>query len=151
MKISKASFKEGLVWNYISIFFLAIGGMVFSFLIGYYYDAETLGNFNLVFAYYTIFSQIGVWGCHMAVTRYISEYSENRENADLILTCGILAVCIITIISGGILWVTCNFLLVDILADAVLESVNPIILAVFFFSINKVILGYLNGLSRMKE
>ncbi len=137
MKISKASFKEGLVWNYISIFFLAIGGMVFSFLIGYYYDAETLGNFNLVFAYYTIFSQIGVWGCHMAVTRYISEYSENRENADLILTCGILAVCIITIISGGILWVTCNFLLVDILADAVLESVNPIILAVFFFSINK--------------
>jgi len=151
MKILRTNFTEGLIWNYISILFLAVGGTVFSFLIGFYYDAETLGNFNLVFAYYTIFSQVGVWGCHMAVTRYISEYSGDREKVNTILTCAILAVCIITIISGGVIWLACNVILLGFLADTVIESMNSIILAVFFFSINKVILGYLNGLSRMKE
>lgn len=150
MKIARTNFTEGLIWNYISVFFLAVGGTVFSFLIGYYYDAETLGNFNLVFAYYTIFSQVGVWGCHMATTRYVSEYSDDHGKTNIILTCALLAVCIITFISGGIIWLLCNKLFMDFLADTVLESINSIILAVFFFSMNKVILGYLNGLSRMK-
>lgn len=151
MKLFKTSFAQGLIWNYISIFFLAVGGIAFSFLIGIYYDAETLGNFKLIYAYYTVFSQIGVWGIHMAVTKYVSEYAGAMEKANKILSCAILAVSVIGVGLGGLVWISCNFIFDKILGDVLLHSVNSIIVAIFFFSINKVILGYLNGLSRMKE
>lgn len=150
MRIIKSNFTKGLIWNYISVFFLAIGGMTFSFLIGLYYDAETLGNFNLVFAYYSIFSQIGVWGCHMAVTKYVSEYAEDRDHVNRILSSAVATVGFIVAFLGGFIWLLCNYLISDYLTDVLLQSINSIILAIFFFSINKVILGYLNGLSKMK-
>ena len=151
MKIARTSFSEGLIWNYISIFFLAVGGMVFSFLIGFYYDAETLGNFNLVYAYYIVFSQVGVMGSHMAVTKYVSEYSEDRKSVNIILSCGILEVSIASIVLGISIYLLYNFFLKDYLAEGLSDSIYPIILALLFFAINKVILGYLNGLSKMKE
>lgn len=151
MKMLKTNFVQGLVWNYISILFLAIGGIVFSFLIGFYYDAETLGNFNLVYAYYIVFSQVGVWGTHMAVTRYISEYQENKEAVNAILSGAIFVVCVVAIILDSGVWLLCRYLFREFLSDALLNSIKSVILAVFFFAINKVVLGYLNGLSKMKE
>lgn len=142
---------QGLIWNYISIFFLAIGGITFSFLIGLYYDAETLGNFNLIYAYYIVLSQIGVWGCHMAVTRYVSEYADDIEKVNTILSCAILFVSFSAIILGLSIWLICVFFIRHFLSGALLNALYSLILAVCFFSINKVILGYLNGLSKMKE
>lgn len=150
MKILKTDFTQGLIWNYVSVFFLAIGGITFSFLIGYYYDAETLGNFNLIYAYYIVLSQIGVWGCHMAVTKYVSEYVEDTNKVNTILSCAILFVCCSTIILGVLLWIVCRFFIYNLLSEALSNAVYSIIIAVCFFSVNKVVLGYLNGLSRMK-
>lgn len=151
MRILKTEFTQGLIWNYISIFFLAIGGITFSFLIGLYYDAETLGNFNLIYAYYIVLSQIGVWGCHMAVTKYVSEYADDIEKVNTILSCAVLLVGFSAMILGLLIWLICVFFIRDFLSGALLNALYSLILAVFFFSINKVILGYLNGLSKMKE
>lgn len=151
MKLFKTDFAQGLVWNYISIIFLAIGGVTFSFLIGIYYDAETLGNFNLIYAYYIVLSQIGVWGSHMAVTKYVSEYAGDREKVNIVLSCAILMVCFFSVGLGSLVWVLCNSIFYKILGNVLLSSVPSIIVAVFFFAVNKVVLGYLNGLSRMRE
>jgi len=151
MKITRTSFTQGLVWNYISIFFLAVGGMVFSFLIGFYYDAETLGNFNLAYAYYIVLSQVGALGSHMAVTRYVAEDPEDKKSVNTILSCGILAVVVVSIALGIFIYLLYSFVLKDYLGEGLSDSVYSIILAIFFFAINKVILGYLNGLSKMKE
>lgn len=151
MKLFKADFAQGLIWNYISIFFLAVGGVAFSFLIGIYYDAETLGNFNLIYAYYIVLSQIGVWGSHMAVTKYVSEYAEDREKVNKVLSSAILVVCVWAMGLGCLVWISCNFIFYKILGNVLLSSVLSIIVAVFFFAVNKVVLGYLNGLSRMRE
>lgn len=147
----KNDFAQGLIWNYVSIFFLAIGGVTFSFLIGYYYDAKTLGEFNLVYACYIVLSQVGVWGSHMAVTKYVSEYAESKEITDKILSSALLDVLIISVIAGGVIGIICNVILNGFFSDALLGQINSILIAVVFFSINKVILGYLNGKSRMKE
>ena len=150
-KLLKTSFAQGLIWNYISIFFLAIGGVAFSFLIGVFYDAETLGNFNLIYAYYIVLSQIGVWGSHMAVTKYVSEYAGDREKINKILSCAILAICFFTVGLGSLVWVSCHFIFYKFMGNVLLNSIPSIIIAIFFFAINKAVLGYLNGLSKMKE
>ncbi len=151
MKTFHRDFAKGLMWNYISIIFLAAGGIVFSFLIGVYYDAETLGGFQLTYAYYIVFSQVGVWGSHMAVTKYVSEYAEDRKTVNIILSSGLLIVGLISIVLGGLAWGICNLGIRELLGNSLRDSINAVILAVLFFSMNKVILGYLNGLSRMKE
>lgn len=151
MKIIKSDFTQGIVWNYISVFFLAVGGLTFSFLIGLYYDAETLGNFNLIFTYYSIFSQFGVWGCHMAVTKYVSEYAHEILVVNKILSSAIVSVAVFSGVFDGIVLLICNCVMEELLPVALLRSISSIMIAIFFFSINKVILGYLNGLSRMKE
>lgn len=151
MKISQTDFTRGLMWNYISIIFLAAGGIVFSFLIGFYYDAETLGSFNLTYAYYIVFSQVGVWGSHMAVTKYVSECAEDKRKVNIILSSALLVVGFISIGLGGLVWGVCNFGIRELVADSLQDSINAVILAVLFFSMNKVVLGYFNGLSRMKE
>lgn len=151
MKISQTDFTKGLMWNYISIIFLAAGGIVFSFLIGFYYDAETLGSFNLTYAYYIVFSQVGVWGSHMAVTKYVSEYAGDKKKVNMILSSALLVVGLISIGLGSLAWGICNFGIRELIAESLQASMNAVILAVLFFSMNKVVLGYLNGLSRMKE
>ncbi len=151
MKISQTDFTRGLMWNYISIIFLAAGGIVFSFLIGFYYDAETLGNFNLTYAYYIVFSQVGVWGSHMAVTKYVSEYAGDKRKVNMILSSALLVVVLISTGLGGLVWGICNFGIRELITESLQDSMNAVILAVLFFSMNKVILGYFNGLSRMKE
>ena len=66
------AFTAGLIWNYISLIFMAAGGFCFSLLIGIFYDAETLGYFNTFYALYIALAQIAVFGCQNAVTKYIS-------------------------------------------------------------------------------
>ena len=150
-KFLENDFKQGLIWNYISILFLAVGGVAFSFLIGFFYNAETLGNFNLIYAYYIVLSQIGVWGNHAAVTKYVSEYAEDSRMTNTILSSGLLVVCVWGIGLGGLIWIFCKFIFYKVFQEVLLNSVGPVIFSIFFFSLNKVVLGYLNGLSKMKE
>lgn len=151
MKRLKSNFAQGLIWNYISLFFLAIGGVVFSFLIGYYYNAEVLGNFNLVYACYIVLSQVGVWGSHMAVTKYVSEYAEDTESVNAILSCAVTVALSSSLILGGIILFFYYIFSAFFFLNLSIRGIVSFLLAILFFSINKVILGYLNGLSKMKE
>ena len=148
-KFRKNDFLTGLFWNYGSIAFLALGGFAFSFLIILFYDSEILGIFNLTYAYYLVFSQISAFGIHMSVTRYISEYSENLEKCKVIFFSA-------AIMSFAISTTFCMTIYVFlskwgfIIREELKESLQAVLPALIFFSQNKVILGYLNGLSRMK-
>ena len=81
-----SDFYKGLLWNYGSIIILAIGGFAFSFLIIGFYDSKTLGIFNLAYAYYLVLSQIAVFGIHMSVTKYVSEYYYDLEKSKYIFS-----------------------------------------------------------------
>lgn len=144
-------FTQGLIWNYISIVFLALGGVIFSFLIGYFYDAAVLGYFNKVYAFYIVLSQVMVWGSHMAVTKYVSEYVEDAKQVNAIFSCAllliVLAFFLISSVAYGGIWCLEHAEIVYIRVDAV----NAVVWGTFFFAINKVMLGVLNGMSCMKE
>lgn len=144
-----SDFYKGLLWNYGSIIILAIGGFAFSFLIIGFYDSKTLGIFNLAYAYYLVLSQIAVFGIHMSVTKYVSEYYYDLEKSKYIFStacCVALGLSLIVDLIVLLFLKNCNNLISDDLKQALLA----ILPALIFFSQNKIILGFANGLSRMR-
>ena len=55
----KNKFKEDIFWNYLSLVFLALSGIIINFIISINYSAEILGVFNQVLAGYIVFAMIG--------------------------------------------------------------------------------------------
>lgn len=138
-----------LVYNYISVAVTAICGAIFSIIIGYYYDAAVLGRFNTIYAYYIVLSQFCVCGVHMAIVKYAAEDQDSEYGLGLLFKS--LAVCIVSssiVIVLGVL--VTNICLFNTLSRSMVTSINTIWGALFFFSINKVFLGWLNGHSKMK-
>ncbi len=146
--IIKNNFIEGLIWNYGSVAILSASGFLINFLIVYFYDAAVLGIFNRALAWYGVFSQITVWGVHMSVMRLIPEYKDNRREREQIISSALIGVfpfsafCVVIIEFLLPFIVTSNYNL--------LISMQILMPGLAFFSVNKILLNYLNGLSEMK-
>lgn len=144
-----AKFAGDLIWNYASTIFLAISGFLFSVIIALFYDEAILGIFNQVYAYYILLSQIAAFGVHLALTRYAAMYTETEKTGRELLSSALCAVACTSIATMGIagmiyvlFWTQSS-----VMALRYIWLVFP---ALPLFSFNKVILGYLNGRSRMK-
>lgn len=146
--IIKNNFVEGLIWNYGSVAILSVSGFLLNFLIIFFYDATALGVFSRAQAWYGILSQITVWGVHMSIMKLIPECKDDRQERESILSsafAGVLAfsvICVV-IIEAALPWIITN-------NRGLLTSMQMIAPALVFFSLNKVLLNYLNGLSEMK-
>lgn len=139
------NFEEGLIWNYASIIILALSGILFDTLIICFYNAEALGVFNQVYAYYIFFSQLCVWGVHMSVVRAIP-LSNEKEEQKRILSSAILFVL-------GISCIVCFLIRMGMTAMSgsdLKTAFCHVLPALVCFAINKVVLGFFNGLSEMK-
>lgn len=148
-KLPERNFRRDLVWNLASTVILAAGGLLFSVLIALFYDPETLGVFNQAYAYYILFSQVAVLGVHMATAKLTAEHHEDAALSQQLLWTGIACVLVVSaacvLVIGGFLFLTRlvnqgNVWFATLLALAALP----------LFSVNKVALSYLNGLSEMR-
>lgn len=139
-----------LAWNYISIAIAAIGGAAFSIIISVFYPESILGRFNTVYSYYIILSQFCACGIHMAVTKYAAEYSTTKYETSTILCTAVLLCIMISIIVSTVSYICVNCFFYQIIGKSWVQSFNTIWVALVFFAINKVFLGWLNGCSRMR-
>lgn len=135
-----------LIWNYVSILIMALGGLAFSVVIAFFYNVEILGVFNRTYSYYIVLSQLSTCGLHMSVLKYVSDFRERKIEADRILIAALIVVCVVSVAVVG-----CSALLVGSFAVAETRrlALMNILPALFFFSINKVLLNYLNANVRM--
>ena len=147
-KLKKNRMLEGIIWNYGSLIILSVSGFLFNCLITYFYDAVALGVFNSTYAWYCVLSQITTWGVHMSVVKLIPEYKESRRERDRIMNAALLEV----VFSAGTGVIVIESVVPHIITDNgnLLKSMQIAMPGLFFFSLNKVILNYLNGLSEMK-
>lgn len=140
---------EGLIWNYGSLIVLSASGFLFNCLIVYFYDASILGVFNRTYAWYCVLSQIAVWGVHMSIMKLIPEYKEDRREGERIVASALTGTTIFSFFCVG----TVEFILPYLVTDNInfLFSMRIAMPGLVFFSLNKILLNYLNGLSAMKE
>jgi len=139
---------SGLVWNYGSLVILSLSGFVFNCLIMCFYDATALGVFNRVYAWYCVLSQIAVMGVHVSVTPHVAEARMDRNALGNILFSALACVAVISIIVVLALEIVLPFLIVN--NQVLLLGMQMVVPGLLGFSVNKVLLNYLNGLSDMK-
>lgn len=148
-KIRKNGMLEGIIWNYGSLIILSVSGFLFNCLITYFYGVAALGVFNSTYAWYCVLSQITTCGVHMSVIKLIPEYKENLEERNKIINAALMEVLFIAGTGVIIIESIVPYIITD--NGNLLKSMQIAMPGLLFFSINKVILNYLNGLSEMKS
>ena len=125
---------------------MALGGLLFSVIIAAFYDAETLGLFNRSYSYYLVLSQLSTCGIHMAVLKMVSDARDNIPEARNIFKSACFAVLVISVVL-----IMFSELIINIfpMPEQRRKAIMFIIPALAFFSINKVILNYINARSEM--
>jgi O-antigen/teichoic acid export membrane protein len=138
-----------IFWNMVSMGFVALSGLLYNTIFILLFDPATLGVFNQANVYYLIFSQIAVFGIHFSVLKYASQYADEKEKRDKMISSAVMGTLIISFLVAAV------FLFIAILINQSLNY-NVVTLlyfafpALIFFSLNKVLLNFLNGIREMK-
>ena len=145
-----SKFGQDALWNIASYGVMAVSGIAINVIIWIVYSPDVLGVFNQVFAVYVIASQFAVAGIHLSVVKYVAQYAAQVEIYRAINTAAILLSTVIAGLSAILLWLLSDQIGNLLSSPQVARGIVYIAPALFFFSINKVLLSILNGLSRMK-
>lgn len=133
-----------------SFIVLALSGMVINLVVASTRDAAALGVFNQAYAVYIIASQLATLGLHYSVVRHAALHEHDEATRGRMLFTA--AACALALGAFAALAVAAGAPLLARLFDsvgtgqAVAYSAGGLLL----FSLNKVLLAYLNGLRRMK-
>lgn len=137
-------FNITLILNYMSLGLMAISGLLMNTVIAAYYGAEVLGIFSETYAWYLIISQLAVWGIHMAIVKMVPEETDDKKRGAVLKT-GLILVILSSLLITGISEGALLFM-----ADLPWQhSMQIAFTGLMLFSVNKVLLNYLNAVSRM--
>ncbi len=143
--------RRDVIWNLASLAVLGVSGILLKSIIGRYYDAVALGVFNQTLAAWFIFSQLAVAGIDRSTLRAVAEHAGDRERLRGIVAGALVATVVLSALVTALYWGSIGWL-----SQWFNHSANmPVGLAVaapglFFFAINKVLLGVVNGAQRMR-
>jgi O-antigen/teichoic acid export membrane protein len=146
-----SKFGQDVLWNIASYGVMALSGIAINVVVWAAYSPETLGVFNQVFAIYVIASQFAVAGIHLSVVKHVAQYADQQEVYRTVNTTAILLAAGIAGVSSLLLWKLSAPIGELLGSDGVAQGIGYIAPGLLFFSINKILLSILNGLSRMKQ
>ena len=151
-QVLMGKFGSDVIWNIASLAVLAVCGIVMNIIIAWYYSPDVLGAFNQVYAVYMVFSQLAVAGIHLSVLKYVAQYSSKPGTYRSLFTVGLFLASGFALVACIVFWlIRGEFGRLMMNNPGVGTGVAYATLGLFFFSINKVFLSMLNGLSRMKS
>lgn len=140
----RTEFNKELIWNYISLVFMAISGLIMNIIIAFFYGSNVLGVFSETYAWYMILSQLSVWGIHMAIVKFVPEKDGEIEKNSLLKT-GLFLTILTSLTITGISEIVLLFL-----GDTAWgKSMQIAFTGMILLSVNKVLLNYLNAISQM--
>jgi O-antigen/teichoic acid export membrane protein len=149
-KMFSSQLGGGISWNMVSLAIMAVSGILYNLIIGAKYGKATVGLFNQAMAYYVAIAQLCVCGMHLSTLKYTSEFHDDEEKVSKIIGSSLVSTAIVSLLVSVFAYLVLKA--IDIfIDDKIITYVLYVLPALFFFAINKIILNYLNGLSRMKE
>lgn len=148
LDLFKKKFVKDVIWTSISTFLAAVSGVLINILIVSFYNVKSLGLFSQAMAIYLIISLISIFGVHGSATKHSAELKERGEKLDSLFSASFLFTLLFSSFVTIILEIGLYFQ--PPLIDSELRILlKYIFLALPFFSLNKLILGFLNGLREM--
>jgi O-antigen/teichoic acid export membrane protein len=150
VNFSKGKFYSDLVWNLVSYVFIGCAGILINLFIVWFLNYDELGIFNQVFSIYIILSQLAAFGIHLSLQRFVPQHS-NMLELNKILSASILISSLLSISLLLVFYLGINLLPIFPYSGQVLEGTNLMVPAVFFFTLNKLLLSFLMGKREMKK
>lgn len=146
----KSKFQRNVSWNVLRFGAIGIGGISLNILLVAIYGAETLGTFNQVYAVYILASQVAVFGLYSSVLKHISQYSEDRILCNAILTSALILTIGIGSLVSFLYYGAVPFIGKLLDSTSVAKGLIFAVFGLWCFSLNKILLSFLNGLRSMK-
>lgn len=142
-------FSRDVAWNVVSLGVAGVCGILLNYLISVVYSPAALGVFNQVFAAYILFSQVAALGIHYSALQRIAAGDEPGERA-AVATSALALTAVLAVAVAAAFWAVAPIAgdLLD--SDDVVTGMAFAAPGVFFFALNKVLLGCLNGVRRMR-
>jgi O-antigen/teichoic acid export membrane protein len=150
MKFLQHKLTTDIAWSMGSLVVLAASGILINLIIAAFRDAAALGAFNQAYAVYIVASQIAVFGLHYSVLRHTALYETNAvERGRLLTNAGVFSL-LLGACAAGLVYCTAAFLGRLLESPSVESAIRYAAPGLLLFPLNKVLLGYLNGMRCMK-
>ncbi|MDB4959114.1 MAG: putative lipopolysaccharide biosynthesis protein [Myxococcales bacterium] len=142
--------QRDIVWNLVPVVLLGVVGLGLNFAIAAWWDAAALGVFNQVTAAFFIMAVLAAGGLQFSVLRAVAAKPEDPARVAAV----VVGALVPTVVLGSLCsvafvvlrWPVARWLDSDDVATGMLWSAPGLL----FFGINKVLLGVVNGLRRMR-
>ncbi|MBI5431236.1 MAG: polysaccharide biosynthesis C-terminal domain-containing protein [Planctomycetes bacterium] len=143
-------FRSDVAWNFASIAVLGVSGILLNTLISEVYGAAALGVFNQVWAAYVFFSQLAVGGIDLSVLKEVAAGSKDRERIAPAVVGALVPTLALAAAAALVFYGAAGFVGELLKSPGVAEGMRWASAGLFFFAVNKVLFGVVNGLRRMR-
>lgn len=147
---SHSKYQRDILWNLISYAGVVLIGVGLNVLIIKFYDEAALGVFNQTYAVYIFLSQLAVSGVHLSIQYFVPKYSDSKRHLSMFLYTAIIASALTSIVVIGIGYLMSSLMGRLLNSTNVEKSLYLCLWGLLFFSFNKIILSFHNGLRNMQ-
>jgi O-antigen/teichoic acid export membrane protein len=148
--VSDARLRRDIAWNLVPVALLAIVGLGLNFLIGAWWGASALGVFNQVTTAFFVFSVIAAGGLQYSVLRAIAEAPEDRTRVAAVAVGALVPTLVLAVTTSFVFVAARGWIAAWLDSDAVGIGMLWAGPGLVVFALNKVLLGVVNGLRRMR-
>lgn len=142
--------RRDVIWNLVPVLLLGVVGIGLNFVIGGVWGASALGVFNQVTTAFFVVSVLGAGGFQYSVLRAVAEAADDRDHVASVVV-GALVPTIVIAAFSTLAFVLLAPAIGDLLdSPDVVTGVRWAAPGLFCFAVNKVLLGVVNGLRRMR-
>jgi O-antigen/teichoic acid export membrane protein len=145
-----AKFQSDVLWNVGSLAILGIAGLALNVLIGEHWDESTLGVFNQGLAAYTFFSMAAVGGIDRSALRAVVAADGDRARRAAAAWGTLVPTAVLAAIVSALYWFARGPIARVLESPGVADAIEASAPGLFFFALNKVLLGIVNGEGRLK-
>lgn len=142
--------RAGVLWNLVPVVLLGVVGLGLTLGIGGWWGTDALGVFNQVTTAYFVLAVVGAGSINYSVLRAIAERPDDSDRVAAI----VVGALIPTVVAAAVITpalVVGRFAIADVLdSDPVAHGILWVAPGLFCFIVNKVLLGVVNGLGRMR-
>lgn len=142
--------RRDVAWNLIPVVLLGVVGLGLNFVIGGWWGPAALGAFNLVATAFFAIAVLGAGGLQYAVLRAVAEDPDDRDRVAAVVV-GALIPNVGFATLATVVFVAIRHPIGELLDSAMVsEGMLWAAPGLFCFAINKVLMGVVNGLRRMR-